>query len=209
MNLPGSSLFQLCAAHPGDDEYWSEFIRRYAPLLARSVAVAWRRYAQTDWPAREVADDLLQDVYAAILKDDCRLLRQFHGASDAEAEAYLAHTAINLIISHLRAVGAKKRQAEVFSLEALMAADDEGRQFAAAPHPHAKLLTEMELIEMLRHIFTGSNSERDILIFLLHARDGWTAAEIARMNICSLKETSIANLLVQMKARVKKYYTGE
>lgn len=208
VNLTGSSLFQLCAAHPGDDGYWSEFIRRYAPLLARSVAVAWRRYGPTAWPMREEADDLLQDIYAAILKDDCRLLRQFRGASDAEAEAYLAHTAINLTISHLRAMSAKKRQAELLSLETLVA-EQGGRQFVKATHPPLKLLTETELVEVLRHICTGSNSERDILIFLLHARDGWTAAEIARLKICTLKETSIANLLVQIKARVRKYYAAE
>jgi RNA polymerase sigma factor (sigma-70 family) len=209
VNLTGPQLFLQCAASPSDDECWSEFIRRYQPLLIRSITHAWRRRSQEEWPSPETFADLLQEVYAAILKDDRRLLRRFRGQSEAEAESYLAHAAINQVFSQRRAGRAKKRKAELVSLDELIAADEGGEQFADRNDDPSEALTEREWVKLLRQIFTGPTSQRDILIFLLHARDGWTAAEIARMEICNLKKSSVANLLVKMKAQVKKYYLGE
>jgi RNA polymerase sigma factor (sigma-70 family) len=203
-SLPSSRLFQLCATRPSDDADWAEFIRRFNPLLVRSITSAWRKSGGSNYPPPDVAADLLQDVYTTILKNDLRLLRQFHGATEAEAQAYLARTAINQTISYLRARSAVKREAEEVSLQSLLT-DEQGELRLPGPSADPQdSLTERELIETLRRTFTGPRCERDILILLLHVRDGWTAAEIARMGICELKDTSVANLLTQMKAQLKK-----
>ncbi|MBI1760648.1 MAG: hypothetical protein HYR56_04345 [Acidobacteria bacterium] len=76
-------LFQLCAAQPQRDEYWLEFVRRFNPLLVRSITVAWRKSGQGPWPPAEIAADLLQDVYTAIVKNDFGLLRNLRGAAPA------------------------------------------------------------------------------------------------------------------------------
>jgi DNA-directed RNA polymerase specialized sigma24 family protein len=206
VNFTSSQLFGICAADPRNEECWAEFIRRYNPLLTRSVITAWRKRCQGGWPSSELLADLLQDIYAVILKNDCQMLRGFRGKSEAEAEAYLAHTAINTTISHLRFREAEKRKADLVSIDDLSPSEQGREQFMPNTSASNSLVSESELIEALRQIISGPNSRRDILIFLLHVCDGWTAAEISRMGICDLKETSIANLLVKMKARVKHYY---
>ncbi len=206
--LASPQLFRLCAAQPASEEYWLEFVRRFNPLLARSITVAWRRNGQGDWPPADLAADLLQDVYAAIVKHDFRLLRDFRGATEAEAEAYLAHTAINQTVSFLRARQALRRSADEVSLQQLLAEQGELRPAAQTLAPR-KGLSESELIELLEHCCAGPNGKRDVLIFLLHARDGYSVAEIAGMGVCNLKETSIFNLLGQTKARLRKSLTGE
>lgn len=206
--LASPQLFQLCAAHPDSAEYWQEFVDRFNPLLTRSITVAWRRNGQGDWPSDELAADLLQDIYTAIVKNDCRLLRDFRGVSHAEAEAYLAHSAINQTISFLRARRALRRKAEEVSLQQILEEQQEIRPAGQALAP-ARGLTERELIEMLEHCCDGPHRKRDSLIFLLYARDGYSVAEIARMGVCDLKETSIANLLGQTKARLRKYLSGQ
>jgi DNA-directed RNA polymerase specialized sigma24 family protein len=110
--LGSPELFRLCAAYPDRDDYWPEFVRRFNPLLVRSISVAWRRNGQGDWPPADVAADLLQDAYTSIVKNDFRLLHQFRGATEAEAEAYLAHTAINQTITYLRGRKALRRAGE-------------------------------------------------------------------------------------------------
>lgn len=202
--LASPQLFRLCAAHPASDEYWSEFVRRFNPLLTRSITVAWRKSGQGDWPSADVAADLLQDAYAAIVRNDFRLLRDFRGESDAEAEAYLAHTAINQTISFLRARHALRRRADEVSLQQLL--EEQGELETATHAP--KGLTERELIELLERCCAGPNGRRDILIFLLYARDGYSVAEIAGMGVCNLKETSISNLLGQVKTCLRKFLTG-
>src|SRR6185436_9855556 len=118
--LASPQLFRLCATHPDSDENWREFVRRFNPLLARSITVAWRKSGQGEWPPADVAADLLQDAYAAIVKNDFRLLRDFRGGTEAEVEAYLAHTAINQTFSFLRARSALRRTTDEVSLQQLL-----------------------------------------------------------------------------------------
>ncbi|HKQ75188.1 MAG TPA: sigma-70 family RNA polymerase sigma factor [Blastocatellia bacterium] len=204
---PSPELFQLCAAHPYSQEYWEEFVRRFKPLLARSIVAAWRRNGQGSWPPDDLAYDLLQDVYLSVVKNDFRLLRNFRGQTEAEAEAYLAHAAINQTISFLRARHALRRSADEVPLEALL--EEHGELRPAEPaRPATRNLTEGELIAVLKKCFDGPNGKRDIMIFLLYASYGYSPAEIAALGMSELKETSIANLLGQMKTRLKKYLSG-
>ncbi len=205
---PSPELFQLCAAHPHSREYWDEFVHRFKPLLVRSITVAWRRNGQGSWPPDDVAYDLLQDVYMSIVKNDFRLLRNFRGQTEAEAEAYMAHAAINQTISFLRSRQALRRQADVVPLEELL--EDHGEKQPAEPAlPATRNLTESELIDVLKKCFDGPNGKRDIMIFLLYATYGYSPAEIAALGMSELKETSIANLLGQMKTRLKKYLSSQ
>jgi RNA polymerase sigma factor (sigma-70 family) len=207
-NVPtGPQLFLLCATHPERDEYWELFIQRFNPLFTRCIVVAWRRHGQGFWPPIDVTEDLLQEIYATILKNDARLLQNFRGNTEAEAEAYLARTAINITTSYLRALTAQKRAGEEISLQMLL--DNQGDTvLPKSPENSLQSVTEREFLEILHHLFDGPNSERDILILLLYAREGYSPAEIARLKICDLKESSIANLLAQMKSKLKKYFSG-
>jgi DNA-directed RNA polymerase specialized sigma24 family protein len=141
-----------------------------------------------------------------MLKNDARSLRNFRGVTEAEAQVYLVRTAINVTTSYLRAQAAQKRAREEISLQALL--DKHGE--AALPESRKNSLqavTECELLEILHRLFEGPNAERDILILLLYAREGYSPTEIAQLKICDLKESSIANLLTQMKSKLKKYFS--
>lgn len=205
-DVPASpQLFLLCVTHPERDKYWELFVRRFNPLLARSIVVAWRRHGQGFWPPADVAEDLLQEVYATMLKNDARSLRNFRGVTEAEAQVYLVRTTINVTTSYLRAQAAQKRDREEISLQEFL----EQKGEPALPGGRKNSLqgvTERELLEILRSLFEGPNAERDILILLLYARDGYSPSEIVQLKICDLKESSIANLLTQMKIKLRKYF---
>jgi RNA polymerase sigma factor (sigma-70 family) len=208
VNLPSPELFRLCVAHPNCQGYWAEFVHRFTPLIARSVAVAWRRCGQGDWPPEDVAYDMLQEVFLTVVKNDFRLLRRFRGQTEAEAESYMAHAAINQTISFLRTRQALRRKANEISLEALLEERGELEPAGSARHAFPSL-TEDELTAILKKCFDGPNGKRDILIFLLYAIYGYSPAEIAALGISTLKDTSIANLLGQMKTRLKNFLAGQ
>ncbi|MBL8187936.1 MAG: sigma-70 family RNA polymerase sigma factor [Acidobacteria bacterium] len=203
----GPSLFRQCADFPDNGDSWREFVRRYTPLLARSVARAWQKCGQGNWPPPEVSQDLLQDVFLAIVKNDFALLQHFRGTTEEEANAYLARTAINETINFLRAKGRLRRKVEEISLEALI--EDEGEEGRLPLHLNTRRhsLTEQELIEILEQCFAGPNSNRDVLIFLLHFRDGYSTSEIAKMGFSTLKVSSLNNLLGELKKRLRKFFT--
>jgi len=205
--LASPQLFLNCVTHPERDKYWELFVRRFNPLLARSIVVAWRKHGQGFWPPADVAEDLLQEVYATMLKNDARSLRNFRGVTEAEAQVYLVRTAINVTTSYLRLQAAQKRAGEEISLQALLDKQVEATLQGSRKNS-LRSVTEYEFLEILRSLFEGPNAERDILILLLYAREGYSPAEIAQLKICDLKESSIANLLAQMKSKLKKYFSG-
>jgi RNA polymerase sigma factor (sigma-70 family) len=210
-SFPSAQLFQHCAEHLDKGEYWAEFVRRYNQILARAVYHAYRRFAPAALSQREVVADAMQDIYQEIylelLQDNCQALRHFHGQTAAEAEAYLAHIAIHITVTHLRRSHALKRQNETIQLDDLLQDDEEpDRQSELQSDPPAKL-SESELIDLLRHTFTGPNSQRDILLLLLHLREGLTARELAACGFYGLKAPSIANILIRMKAKLKKQFS--
>ncbi len=202
--LAGPSLFRHCADHPDDAELWGEFVRRYNPLLVRSVIYAWRKCGQGNFPPPDLAEDLLQDVYVKIVQHNFRLLQNFQGNTEEEANAYLARTAINQTISFLRG-NANKPWADEFSLEEFLGEDGEEAGLPLNLTQWQRGMSETELIEILEKCFDGPNRNRDVLIFLLHFRDGYTSEEISKMGFCALKATSINNLLVEMKKKLRKF----
>lgn len=206
--LSGPSLFRQCADCPDSREHWEEFVHRYNPLLVRSVRVAWRRHGPKNRPVTEVAADLLQNVYLAILRNEYRLLQNFLGSTEEEANAYLARTAINETVTYLRAQRALRRGAELISLEAYL--EDKERDGGLLPpglSSRLQRLTEQECLEVLRKCFQGQNANRDILIFWLHFRDGYSTKDISEMGFTSMEVTSINNLLGKMKKELREFLT--
>lgn len=206
-SLSGPSLFRQCADSPDNGDSWQEFARRYTPWLTRNVARAWRTCGQGNWPPPEVSQDLLQDVYLAIVKNDFALLQHFRGTTEEEANAYLARTAINETINFLRAKGRLRRKVEEISLEAWIEDEGEEGRLPLNFNTQRHSLTEQELVEILEQCFAGPNGNRDVLILLLHFRDGYTTSEIAEMGFSTLKVSSLNNLLSELKKKLRKFFT--
>ncbi len=205
MILSDVELFKLCAAAPDQDEYWEEFIKRYNRILVSSVYYAYQRFARVRRPPEWAVAELLQDTYVQILKGDCLALRCFRGRTDKEAIVYLAQIAINLTIRHLRQARALKRQAGG-GISGILMQNGTACGPVGVVSDYTDGLAERELVEALRRICTGPNKRRNILLFLLHVREGLTAGELAASGICDLAPSSIANLLNRIKAKLKKVF---
>jgi RNA polymerase sigma factor (sigma-70 family) len=117
------------------DRQWTAFVRRYERLLASCVIKVLRRYGATF--SRDDLDDLVNDVWVTLLRDDMRKLRQYDATRGFRIASFLGMVATNATIDHLRT-----RQAEaapldetledVVSLQADSARDDvEWREQAA------------------------------------------------------------------------------
>jgi len=201
--LTSAELFDLCTVRFENDQYWEEFVRRFNQSLARSIYHAYRRFSGGAYPPHWVAADLLQETYLKILKDRCSSLRRFRGNTEMEAEVYLMHIATSVTVDHLRRRYTLKRQARAESFESSRPIVESQEWLGQTPSPYTDELAERELIKILRRTFPGKNSERDILIFLLHSREGLTAQEIANANICDLKPSSIAHTLDRMRDKLR------
>src|ERR1700684_3396353 len=97
-------LARLCANN--DSEAWLEFIHRYQRPITLVILRTLREAGST---STLLIDDLVQETYAALCADGCRLLRDFVEEFPSSLDAMLRVLAANLTHDHLRAHNAKKR----------------------------------------------------------------------------------------------------
>src|SRR4051812_2099089 len=72
-SLSCDELVRACA-ESGDAEAWQEFVCRFERLIG---IVVWRVARRHGENSGTVVEDLVQETYAKICDDDCRLLRGF------------------------------------------------------------------------------------------------------------------------------------
>jgi RNA polymerase sigma factor (sigma-70 family) len=200
--LSDAQLLRCCADNLSHESLWEEFVNRFGPVLARSTARAYRRFTRGAYPPTWRVSELVQEVYLRVLKDDCELLRRFRGETERTARAYLSQIAVNTTGDELRHESARKRQADLDSLEEshlVEEARQREEEFALTEG-----LVERELVKLLARGSTAENLQRDVLIFLLHFRLGLTAQEIARTDYFKLQPASVMSILIRTRTRLKK-----
>lgn len=200
--LHSDKLFGYCASHFDDDRYWEEFVRRFNPCLTNSVYQTYRRFSGDGPPSFEVVSDLLQEIYLRILKDRCAALLRFRGTSEFEAEVYLMHIATSVTIDHLRYQRSLKRRVRTESLSNILVQEEfQGRRGSAISY-YTDELAENDVIRVLKRSFWGRNRKRNMLIFLLHFREGLTPREIAEIDFFELKPSTVAHILAEMREKL-------
>jgi RNA polymerase sigma factor (sigma-70 family) len=79
---------------------WRLFVRRYERLIDICVRKVLRRYGVM--PTRHDVDDVVSDVWLALVQDDMRKLRQYDAARGFRLASFIGMVATNTTIDHLR-----------------------------------------------------------------------------------------------------------
>jgi RNA polymerase sigma factor (sigma-70 family) len=80
----------------GDPAAWAEFRRLYDPVIRRAVY----NIVQTHTGRYQLLEDVVAEVYEALLEDDCRRLRKWRG--EASFQTYLMRVARNKAIDTMK-----------------------------------------------------------------------------------------------------------
>jgi RNA polymerase sigma factor (sigma-70 family) len=181
-----ADLVRRCA--DADADAWDEFVRRFHRRLALYAVRAVRALADAGDSPCEARCDLVQDVYVRLLAHERRALRAWRGDSEQSLLNYLSTIVHAVACDALKRRRSRKRSARLVSLER-GAADDGpplGEQLPAseADSPDRVMLERLapaRLSAALETAERGPQGRRNRLIFMLHAVDGLTANEIARL----------------------------
>ena len=195
-------FLQHCADNRQDQVCWEEFIARFHTVISRSVACSYRRFTHGLHAPPWLISELVQEVYLRLIKDDCALLRRFRGISEQSARAYLAQIAINAASDVLRREIAQKRLSERRMLDESYFEEETWNRRLAFALPEG--LAERELLRVLAVQSPGDNTKRDVLIFLLHIRGGFTAEEIALSGVFNLQTPTIWSIIIRIRARLRR-----
>lgn len=148
----------------GDKQSWDDFVEKYSALIYNYI------YSVLDFknfpPSPETVDDLYQEIFVALIKDDFKKLRQFQAKNGASLASWLRIITINYTLDFLR------RQKPTISLEE--SSLDEGRTLkdfledAHSPSADGVLLAKEKLDSLTECIRQLSDQEKYFLEMHIH-----------------------------------------
>jgi RNA polymerase sigma-70 factor (ECF subfamily) len=195
--LSVAELLKCCVDH-NNEAAWEEFVRRFHRTIAGTICRTLRAGGPCDGA---LVEDLVQDTFVRLCADRSRSMREFEAAEEGCFYGYLRATAVSTVRDHFRRVRSIKRHGDAIA-ESL---DDVANERAAAEEPEARYEDAL-LLQNVDEILRGGNpaeTERNRLIFWLHYRDGFSAAEIARLYPVGLTvkgvDTALRRLLNEVK----------
>ena len=153
------------------EEAWSEFVRRFNPLIAGVIEKEARRFGKA---SPTLIDDLVQDVYLRLCANEFRALRQLNVLNEHLLFGFLKRIASMVTVDHFRRSVAARGATR--PLEQLGAAEPIGRSGVFERERNILLEKVDRYLKTLSH---ESNFQRDYEIFWLYYRKGLTAKEIS------------------------------
>jgi len=199
-DLSPPELFAICA-RGGDTPSWEEFMRRFNPVIARSVL---RVAIREGTPDKSLIDDLVQDTYLKICANDCRLLRTFTPRHADSTFAYLKVVAASVAYDYFKSWHAEKREPESKSevLDDTTALPNSvSSQSSLNPAERAVLIDQID--RKLVAVVPANELRRARLVFWLYYRSGFTARAIASLPAVGLTTEGVESLLLRLTRLVR------
>jgi RNA polymerase sigma-70 factor (ECF subfamily) len=173
----------------GTESDWVDFIRVFQPVVARSVLRVLRRHSAN---SASLVDDLVQETYMRLCKDNFRALRDFEHRHTDALFAYMRVVATSAALDHFRSLATLKRQGEI--------ADDEATNEAAVS---PRVIEDRAHLKQLEAFLASTQSERDCSIFWLYYKQGFTAPEIARIPHLGLTQKGVESCIFRLTQDIR------
>jgi RNA polymerase sigma-70 factor (ECF subfamily) len=186
-----AELIALCL-EADSTSAWREFVARFQPLIASVILRTIRRYGESN---SGVADDLVQETFLRLCKDDCKALRQFEQRHEDAIFGYLKVVAASVTMDHFRGLSAQKRLGDrhVESEEVI-------DLHVSTPSNAEQTLMLREIEQCIERV---SDSKRDQTIFWLYYQQGFTAKDIALIPSIGLTAKGIESCLYRLTKAVR------
>lgn len=163
----------------GDKTAWDSFVRQYSNLVYYTIKKTLVRH-HTD-PRTDVVEELYQEFFVSLLRNDCKKLRQFRGAHGCSLASWLRIVTTRLTIDFVR-----KQALPSCEVASAMSRD--------SPDPAEPLINEEQ--ERMLNQAIHSLSARDRVLLDLCYRQALASDEVAE-----LLKTSV-NAIYAQKSRI-------
>lgn len=176
---------------------WTEFIRRFQPTIAGVIVKRIRSHIGR-MPQPDLVDDLIYETLFKICDKDFKALRGFQFQHAKSLYGFLKVVSGNAVEDYFRSSKNLKRGGEYIqeNLEDAQAVVPAAANFAETADL-AVLLREIS--ECLQKKLAGQpNAKRDITIFLLYYKEGFTSKAIAERPEITLTVKGVETLLLRL-----------
>jgi RNA polymerase sigma factor (sigma-70 family) len=190
-------LIDLCLNTEAPD-HWRSFVDETMPFIAGVVARSALRWGQT---SREAIEDLTQETFLKLCKDNYKLLRRLSECTEENVRGYLKVAVTNLVHDHFRAERAESRYPDAGFLSGEILDDVLGDNHAVSRLERQLQLDEIDRV--LTKELTGETAARDRRIFWLCHRSGMTARAIASIPGIGLTDKGVESTLHRVGVLLK------
>lgn len=188
--LSAQELVQLCLDSK-DEASWTEFVRRFQPLIAGVVTKCVFNRTRRVSPA--LIDDLVQETYIKLITNDFKALRNFDFRHDHAFFGFLKVVASHVVEDYFRRASTPEPgQEEDIETLKIPASSKRGIEQAELEI----LLREVD--ECLAEHASDTNFTRDHTIFWLYYRQGLTAKAIAQLPGIDLNVKGVESVLMRL-----------
>ena len=200
--LSAKELVQLCLDSQDKAEAeaaWTEFVRRFQPLIAGVVnKCVFRRFGPNPAPV----DDLVQDTYLKLCANNFKALRDFKFHHEDALFGFLKTVASHIVEDYFRVLRSQKRGS-------VREEEDIDEVHPAAPsstgaYQQAELeILKGEIEKCLAELAWEPNFVRDYAIFWLYYRYGFTAKAISQLPGIRLSLKGVESTLLRLARYIR------
>jgi RNA polymerase sigma-70 factor (ECF subfamily) len=184
-----------------DSALWAEFVRYSRPLIAAVIAKHLRRSGA---PALSAADDLVQETYLKLCRNNFKALRSFVYRHEGALHGFLKVIARNVVLDHIRDITSQKRGSS--KIECL---DEKSIAKAARRNGNTSIERKMLLGKINEFVATAtyeSDNRRDYTIFWLYYRQGLCARLIARCPGVNLTVKGVESAILRLTKQIREKF---
>jgi len=192
-----SALLSACL-EDNAEAAWREFVAQFQPLIAAVILRTVRRYGRTDYG---LVDDLVQETFLRLCRNDGRALRQFQEQHETAFFGYLKVVAASVATDYFRSINAQKRQADKPGL----AEELVDSSASARANADEKVMVQ----EINKYLNESSGSTRDKTVFWLYHQHGFTARDIAALPGIDLSAKGVESCIFRLTRSVRDFVLRE
>jgi RNA polymerase sigma-70 factor (ECF subfamily) len=201
--LSPQELVQLCLDSK-DEAIWTEFVRRFQPLIAGVVIKSLCRRNKFNL---SLVDDLVQDTFLKLCVNNFKALREFEFRHENAFFGFLKVITANVVEDYWRRITNDKNNGG-------KEADDLDHAYAtpARESTPASMETEIlmgEIDRCLQTLAAEPNFNRDYSIFWLYYRQGLTAKAISQVPGVKLSVKGVESTLLRLVRLLRDGLNGQ
>lgn len=175
-------LLQRCRER--DKDAWEVFIEHYGRIIYHYIVKTMKRYLYMY--NEDDLDDIFNNVFLALLSENCKKLREFRGGNERSFLAYLRVIIFHIAVDYLR------EKKTFIELERIQHLD-------LAPAISAKM-DRRDLREMILILREGLPARYNLLFRLIY-EEGFNFSEVA--DIMNMKINAVHQLKYRMVCKIR------
>lgn len=180
---------------------WTEFVRRFQPLIAGVIARRVYRYSGHH-STRTLVDDLVQDTYLKLCANNFKALRDFNFLHENALCGFLKVVAMHVVEDHFRGGRSQKRGSGREQEDLDRAGGNPPSNSGDSDRIERELLMD-RINKCLREHAEEPHFVRDYAIFWLYYRQGLTARAISQLPGIGLSVKGVESTLLRLTKVVR------